>query len=359
LTQEPANILVLGASYGLLPGVKLSLAGHRVTFVSRAGEAIRMRETGLSVRIPLRRNGKIIELRAAVEAEAAPAVAAFRTPEEVDPANYDIVVLAMQEPQFAAPELVALLGKIGRSGLPCLSIMNLPPPPFMARLGDYPGELFEGVYGSSQAWQGASDLRLTLASPDPQAVRKDPDRPGELTVTLPSNFKAAPFELAEDQALLERLARDMSQLKVKDRDAEVRPPVMLRAHSSLHVPLAKWPMLLAGNCRCLVSEGGIQSIADAVHGDLEASEAIYRLVCDLALSMGASEADLVPFNSYAKAATGLSSPSSAARALAAGATAIERIDLLVLRLLEHHGFGAEAITPIVAEIERRLAENSA
>ena len=38
MTTHAVRILVLGASYGLLPGVKLSLAGHRVTFVCRAEE---------------------------------------------------------------------------------------------------------------------------------------------------------------------------------------------------------------------------------------------------------------------------------------------------------------------------------
>ena len=33
-------ILILGASYGLLPGAKLSLAGHAVTLVGRSDEIV-------------------------------------------------------------------------------------------------------------------------------------------------------------------------------------------------------------------------------------------------------------------------------------------------------------------------------
>ena len=154
--------------------------------------------------------------------------------------------------------------------------------------------------------------------------------------------------------LLERLARDWATFKHQGQ----RPPVQLLAQQSLHVPLAKWPMLIAGNCRCLV-DGAIRPIAQAVHDDLTASEALYRLVSELARSLGAREADLVPFEAYAKAAQGLTRPSSLARALVNGATRVERIDLLVMRLLAAQGLYPAPLAPIVAQIETRLAENAA
>ena len=46
-------------------------------------------------------------------------------------------------------------------------------------------------------------------------------------------------------------------------------------------------------------------------------------------SCGAAADDLVPFEKYARAAEGLARPSSAARALFAGAKNIERVDRLV------------------------------
>ena len=101
------------------------------------------------------------------------------------------------------------------------------------------------------------------------------------------------------------------------------------------------------------------SIAEAVHRDLGASEALYASVVELLRAMGADEADLVPFASYAKAARALTAPSSGARALDAGATRIERIDRLVLNLMQHHFLDAGEVAGIVAAIDQRLARSGA
>ncbi|MEQ1498703.1 MAG: hypothetical protein ABL914_08560 [Novosphingobium sp.] len=341
-----ARLLVLGASYGLLPGVRLALTGHHVTFVGKADEIAAMARAPLRLLVPDRRG------RAGFDLEAPAPNITLTTPEQADPVAADLVLLAMQEPHYADPAIAALLSRIGQTGRPCLSIMNLPPPPFLARLG-IAAEALDGVFSSALAWTRLDPDQLTLACPDAQALRLDPARPGELTVTLPSNFKAAPFARAADQALLETLARDWAGFKHHD----LRPPVQLLAQHSIHAPLAKWPMLIAGNCRCLTDQG-LRSIGAAVHGDLAASEALYEVVYNLALALGARAADLVPFSAYAKAAHGLTRPSSLARALAGGAIRVERIDLLVLRLLERCGLDPAQLIPIVRAIDARLAANA-
>lgn len=343
-----AHILVLGCSYGLLPAMRLAFAGCRVTMVGRADEVATMASQDLTVHLPDRHGGAGHVLRARSGQDIA-----LTTPDQADPAAADMVLLAMQEPQYTASEVAALMGQIATSGRPCLSIMNLPPPPFLARLG-IGQEGLEGVYASATVWEQFDPDQVSLASPDPQALRLDPAQPGALTVTLPSNFKAAPFVCAADQTLLEGLARDWAAFKQHGQ----RPPVQLLAHQSLHVPLAKWPMLIAGNCRCLTGAEP-RAIAAAVHDDLAASAALYDLVSALALSLGARQADLVPFAAYAKAALGLTRPSSLARALAGGARQVERIDLLVQRLLARQGLDAAPLDPIVDAIEARLAANRA
>lgn len=353
---EPLRILVLGASYALLPGLKLALAGHSVTFVGREDEVAAMRGAPLELRIPLRRSSDKIVLQAQISNHSAPQKPALCTPDQADPSAYDFVILAMQEPHFAAPDVARLMGRIALAEIPCLSIMNLPPPCFLARLGDLPDEVFAGVYSSPEVWAQMDPSRFTLASPDAQAVRKNPAFPGQLTVTLASNFKAAPFARAEDQDLLKRLAGDVSRLACEHDGAMVRPPVKLRAMGSLYVPLAKWPMLIAGNCRCL-TQSGIRSIAEAVHDDLQETQAIYEQVAQLARRLGADASDLVDFASYAKAAAQLTVPSSLARGLAAGATQVERIDLLVLNLMRHYALGTDDIAPISARVEQRLRVN--
>jgi hypothetical protein len=90
--------------------------------------------------------------------------------------------------------------------------------------------------------------------------------------------------------------------------------VKLKVHDSVFVPLAKWPMLIAGNYRCIRKTNMI-SIKDAVHADLGKSRAIYDWVRQLCKRLGAEDADMVPFEKYAKAAEGLTKPPSAAREL--------------------------------------------
>ncbi|MEO5597887.1 MAG: hypothetical protein ABIQ66_04640 [Novosphingobium sp.] len=357
MATASVKILILGASYGLLPGVKLALAGHAVTFVGQPDEVAAMSLNPLEVRLSLRRGGGDVTLRVPISHEPARGFAALRTPDQIDPADYQFVILAMQEPQFKAPAIADLMGRIAASGRPCLSIMNLPPRAYLERLGSIAPPAYQGVYSSEAVWQGLDPRKISLTSPDAQAVRIDPAQPGQLTVTLASNFKAAPFAEAEDQALLERLAKDMSNIKVEAEGGLQRVPVLLLAQRSLFAPLAKWPMLLTGNCRCF-SPDGVRSIGETVLSDRAASAAIYAQVTALLLTMGADERSLVDFASYAKAAEGLTRPSSLARALASGAKAVERIDRLVLNLLRLHGIASPEIEAIVATIERQLAVNN-
>jgi hypothetical protein len=122
------------------------------------------------------------------------------------------------------------------------------------------------------------------------------------------------------------------------------------------VPLAKWSMLLAGNYRCVLSDS-VRPIRDAVHSDLEASRAVYNWVAKLSVALGANEKDLVPFEKYADAALSLGSPSSAARALAAGAPNIERVDRLVQIIAKQKGMQNAVVDQTVALVDGWLDKN--
>jgi hypothetical protein len=80
-------------------------------------------------------------------------------------------------------------------------------------------------------------------------------------------------------------------------------------------------------------------------------------VFDLCVTLGASPDDLVPFDKYAAAASGLSRPSSAARALQSGATAIERADKLVQLIARQKGMSHPVIDAQVALVDERLEAN--
>jgi len=115
-------------------------------------------------------------------------------------------------------------------------------------------------------------------------------------------------------------------------------------------------MLIAGNYRC-VTKGAVRSIKETVHSDIEASRAVYNWVVKLCVSLGANEKDLVPFEKYAAAAQGLLTPSSAARALYAGAPNIERVDRLVKVIAAQKGMRLDALDEVVALVDARLEAN--
>jgi hypothetical protein len=177
-----------------------------------------------------------------------------------------------------------------------------------------------------------------------------------LQVALPTNFKAARFASDEHTAMLRRLQADIEAARFDTGHGIIELPVKLKVHDSLFVPLAKWCMLLTGNYRCIRADS-VVSIRDAVHGDIQRSRSIYEWVAALCASMGAAKDDLVPFEKYAAAASSLSRPSSVARAVANGATDVERVDRLVQSVAGRKGMRSEAIDEIVALVDRRLDAN--
>jgi hypothetical protein len=207
-------------------------------------------------------------------------------------------------------------------------------------------------------WSMFEPALTTLASPDPQAFRP-PDQPKNvLQVGLPTNFKAARFESEEHTAILRNLEADIEAARFNPGDGALEVPVKLKVHDSIFVPLAKWPMLMAGNYRC-IKRGEMIPIKDAVHGNVERSREVYDWVSKLCIQLGADAADLVPFDKYAKAAEGLGKPSSAARALFGGAPNIERVDCLVRRIARQKGLQSETLDEIVSLVDERLEKNRA
>jgi hypothetical protein len=73
--------------------------------------------------------------------------------------------------------------------------------------------------------------------------------------------------------------------------------------------------------------------------------------------LGAKPDDLVPFEKYASAALDLVRPSSAARALFAGAPNIERTDRLVQTIAAQYGMRNAVVDQTVATVDARLAAN--
>ena len=107
-----------------------------------------------------------------------------------------------------------------------------------------------------------------------------------------------------------------------------------------------------------MTKAGLRPIKEAVHGDPEKSSQIYAYVDTIAQKLGADPADQVPFSKYATAAERLLKPSSAARAVDAGATRIERVDMLVQKIGNQLGLVNSVINETVEIVNALLARNA-
>ena len=346
------NILIMGASYGSLLASKLLFGGHQVKLVCLPAEADLINAEGFRVRLPIRGRKDPVE----IDSRKLPGKVSAAGPGDVHPSDYDLVGLAMQEPQYRSPGVRELLDAVARSKVPCMSIMNMPPLPYVKRIPGLNYDALKVAYTDPSVWDSFDPGLLTLCSPDPQAIRPPEEKVNVLQVTLPTNFKVARFDSDKYTAILRRLQDDIEAVRFDTGDGKIELPVKLKVHDSILVPLAKWSMLLAGNYRC-VTKDGMRTAQEAVHSDIETSRSVYNFVFDLCVKLGAAPADLVPFEKYAAAAQSLVRPASAARALTNGVPNIERADKLVQLIAKQKGLSHPVIDATVALVDARLEAN--
>ncbi|MFT6307122.1 MAG: hypothetical protein ACI9US_000591 [Gammaproteobacteria bacterium] len=344
------RILILGASYGSLLSTKLLMAGHDVTLVCREVTASLINSEGTQVRIKLRDEDE----HRIINSNDQPGNVNAATPGDVKPDEYDMVCLAMQEPQYSEGAVKNLMQRIAAAKVPCLSIMNMPPMPYLARIESLKSVQLHEAYNDPEVWADFEPGLVSLCSPDPQAFRPPEEKANFLHVGLPTNFKAAIFADSVHNEMLRKLEADILAVRLDGKDV----PVKLRVFDSLFVPMAKWSMLVTGNYRC-VTDGAAIPIQDAVHGDIDKSKEMYAWVDNLARTLGADPADQVPFEKYANAANGLMKPSSVARAIDAGVAKVERVDRLIQLVGASVGMQSDSVDAIVKTLNARLAAKAA
>jgi hypothetical protein len=348
----PYNILILGAAYGSLLASKMLFGGHKIHHVCLPAEADLINAEGFKVKLPVRGRKDPVLL----ESQKLPGKVTAGPATGVNPKDYDLIGLAMQEPQYRSPGVRELLDAVAKSKVPCMSIMNMPPLPYVKRIPGLDYAALEPAYTDARVWDSFDPSVLTLCSPDPQAIRPPDGKANELLVTLPTNFKAAKFDNEKGTAILRQLEKEIDAIRYDVGGEKLELPVKLRVYDSIFVPLAKWAMLLAGNYRC-VTKDGMRTAQEAVHSDPATSKSVYDFVFDLCVKLGANPADLVPYEKYAAAAQSLTRPASAARALQNGAPNIERADKLVQLIAKQKGLSHPAIDAQVALVDERIAAN--
>jgi hypothetical protein len=346
------KILIMGASYGSLLAAKILPAGHTVKLICLPAEADLINQEGIRVRLPVKGRDGLVE----IDSRKLPGKLSADGAGALKEGDYDLVALAMQEPQYRSPGVREMLDAVAKARVPCMSIMNMPPLPYLKRIPGLNADACRSAYTDPSVWDSFDPAFITLCSPDPQAFRPPDEKVNVLQVRLPTNFKAARFVSDAHTAILRQLESDVDEARFEAGNARIELPVKLKVHDSIFVPLAKWPMLIAGNYRC-VTRDGMRTIKEAVHSDIEAARSVYNWVVKLCTALGAAEKDLVPFEKYANAALSLQSPSSAARALFGGAPNIERVDRLVKIIATQKGMQLDVVDETVALVDARLEVN--
>src|ERR1700759_242364 len=105
------NILLMGASYGSLLAAKLLFGGHKLHLVCLPAEADLINAEGFRVRLPVRGRPDPVEL----DSRRLPGKVTAGGTAGIDPKEYDLVGLAMQEPQYRSAGVRELLDAIGRA----------------------------------------------------------------------------------------------------------------------------------------------------------------------------------------------------------------------------------------------------
>ena len=149
-------------------------------------------------------------------------------PGDVKPTDFDLVGLAMQEPQYRSPGVRELLDAVAKSKVPCMSIMNMPPLPYVKRIPGLDYDALKPAYTDPTVWDNFDPALLTLCSPDPQAIRPPEEKVNVLQVTLPTNFKVAKFDDDKHNAILRKLQEDIEAVRFDAPEGKIELPVKLQ-----------------------------------------------------------------------------------------------------------------------------------
>src|SRR5262245_65307511 len=114
------KILIMGASYGSLLASKILFGGHSVHLICLPAEADLINGEGFRVRLPVKGRKEPVE----IDSRKLPGKVSAGGPGGGNPKDYDLVGLAMQEPQYRSPGVRDLLALVATSRVPCMSIMN-------------------------------------------------------------------------------------------------------------------------------------------------------------------------------------------------------------------------------------------
>src|SRR6201999_3996970 len=148
----------------------------KIHLVCLPAEADLINAEGFKVKLPVRGRAEPVLL----ESRKLPGKVTAGPAAGVDPKQYDLVGLCMQEPQYRSAGVRELLDAIGKSRVPCMSIMNMPPLPYIKRIPGLDYKALEAAYTEPRVWDAVDPDKITLNSPDPPAGRPPAGQPDGL-----------------------------------------------------------------------------------------------------------------------------------------------------------------------------------
>ena len=159
------NILIMGAAYGSLLASKMLFGGNKIHHVCLPAEADLINAEGFRIKLPVkgRKDPVLLNSRKLPGKVTASGAAG------VNPNDYDLVGLAMQEPQYRSPGVRELLDAVAKSRKPCMSIMNMPPLPYVKRI---PGLNYDALKAAYTDPSGVGQFRSRRASRCAAPIRR-------------------------------------------------------------------------------------------------------------------------------------------------------------------------------------------
>src|SRR5262245_21594273 len=125
------------------------MAGHRVSLICTSRTAELITREGTVVRFPIKGRPSLLD----IASKNLPGSLSASTPDRVDPGEFDLVVLGMQEAQYGSPGVRELMDRVARTGVPCLAIMNMPPLPYLKRIPGLRTATLEPCYTDPDVWR--------------------------------------------------------------------------------------------------------------------------------------------------------------------------------------------------------------
>ena len=109
--ESTLKIMIMGASYGSLLASKVLFGGHSVHLICLPAEADLINSEGFRVRMPIRgRKDPVV-----IDSRKLPGKVTAGGTTSANPADYDLIGLAMQEPQYRSPGVRELLDAVAKS----------------------------------------------------------------------------------------------------------------------------------------------------------------------------------------------------------------------------------------------------